>query len=615
MKRKAVFMITFILLFSAIFNTGSGGILTVNAASDGPELKRSNIEDGDRDVYVDEIFVLTFDRDIREGPGEIELYNWDRSKREKVKFDIYGDTLEITPSSDMEYYSDYELTLEKDSIVTDDRYEDPMAKRISISFITEKDSKDRDDDDSDYGGKTYGARLGEIEGQIAGYMDSVNDKKNDWDRAILSDKRLTDTYNLNRETAEYRRAFLNDYKNKFREAYQKAYRAEKFEGTLDIKENALVHGRGIGMLEGEAQGEIDYISGKKNNWEQSLPSDAEIIEKYNLKREDTEYRDSFLTEYKESFRKAYNSAFWGRNLEIAVGNLSVDYVSMSGGEVDSYDDAVKLKIEPGSFYEETGISIERVESYDSFFGTGITFATDSYNIRVQNSFNSVALKKPITIEFAYYGPKEGAIHEFRNGRWQYLYSKIKDNKISADISSSLYSGGTYAVLINEGYETVDDVGGHWAVQSIETFLRRNHISGYPDKTFRPEQSITRAEFVKILDSVYGWDRRLPLVYTSTYFADSSIFGVFANSISRATSLGYVQGYGDNTFRPHIPINYQEIEWLMQRVTGRYNFNWNTVAEKILNDYYVRSKGYSDKQNYITRAEVVYLLYSLEEGLI
>ena len=51
------------------------------------------------------------------------------------------------------------------------------------------------------------------------------------------------------------------------------------------------------------------------------------------------------------------------------------------------------------------------------------------------------------------------------------------------------------------------------------------------------------------------------------------------------------------------------------VTGRYNFKWDIVAEKILKDYYVYSKSYNSKQNYITRAEVVYMLYLLEEGLI
>ncbi|MCK9268650.1 MAG: S-layer homology domain-containing protein, partial [Alkaliphilus sp.] len=275
----------------------------------------------------------------------------------------------------------------------------------------------------------------------------------------------------------------------------------------------------------------------------------------------------------------------------------------------------KIKIEPGSFYEETGISIERASLYDSFLGSAMTRATHSYNIKVRNLLNSVNLKKPITIEFEYYGPKEGGIYEFKNGRWTYLYSQFEGDKIYADIHTNRYLGGTYAVFIDETYKTMDDIGGHWAARSIETFLRRNHISGYPDRTFRPDQSITRAEFVKILDNVYGWSMYSPYTHTSINFADSSVFGVFADSISKAVSLGYVKGYTDNTFRPHIPITYQEVEWLMQRITGRQDFKWYTVAEKIFNDYYVRSKSYNSKENYITRAEVVYLLHSLEEGLL
>ena len=629
MKQKSVLIITFILLFSVIFNMDSGGVVTVNAASGGPKLERSNIEDGERDVYADKTFVLIFDRNIKRGPGKIELYNWDRSKREKVEFDIYGDTLEITLSSRMEFSSDYELTLEKNSIVTDDKYKNPMAKRISISFITKKDPKDWDEDDNlESIGKTYGIRFGEIEGQLYGYMDSLKDRKNNWNRVFPTNREIIREYNLGKETADYRNAFLKDFKEGFKRAYEEAFRDENFRSKLVTKEDGLSHGRTIGMLAGEVQGKLDYINGRNNNWELSMlrelgipwvpgissnEVDRLIKEKYDLNRESSEYRESFLTEYKDGFREAYNFAFHDENLKVSAGSLDTTYISMSGGEVNSYDGAVKLKIEPGSFYEETGISIGRTILYAGFSGSGITPATDSYSIKMQNLLNSVNLKKPITIEFEYYGPKEGAIHELKNGRWSYLYSRIEDNKIYTDIYTNRYSGGTYAVLINEKYEAVDDIGGHWAVQPIETFLRRNYINGYSDKTFRPNQSITRAEFVKILDNVYNWGGNPP--HVGGNFADSSVFGVFTDSISKAVSRKLIKGYEDNTFRPHIPITYQEVEWLMQRVTGRYNFKWDIVAENILKDYYVYSKSYNSKQNYITRAEVVYMLYLLEEGLI
>jgi hypothetical protein len=43
-----------------------------------------------------------------------------------------------------------------------------------------------------------------------------------------------------------------------------------------------------------------------------------------------------------------------------------------------------------------------------------------------------------------------------------------------------------------------DVKGHWAEQSIEKAITDGWVNGYPDKSFKPDGTITRAEFVKML---------------------------------------------------------------------------------------------------------------------
>ncbi|WP_127582355.1 S-layer homology domain-containing protein [Paenibacillus koleovorans] len=42
-----------------------------------------------------------------------------------------------------------------------------------------------------------------------------------------------------------------------------------------------------------------------------------------------------------------------------------------------------------------------------------------------------------------------------------------------------------------------DVEGHWAKSSVETSIAKGYVDGYEDGTFRPDQSVTRAEFVKM----------------------------------------------------------------------------------------------------------------------
>ncbi|MBR2491547.1 MAG: S-layer homology domain-containing protein [Ruminiclostridium sp.] len=45
---------------------------------------------------------------------------------------------------------------------------------------------------------------------------------------------------------------------------------------------------------------------------------------------------------------------------------------------------------------------------------------------------------------------------------------------------------------------ISDLEGHWAQAEIETAVKELWVNGYPDGTFRPQGTITRAEFTKML---------------------------------------------------------------------------------------------------------------------
>ena len=43
-----------------------------------------------------------------------------------------------------------------------------------------------------------------------------------------------------------------------------------------------------------------------------------------------------------------------------------------------------------------------------------------------------------------------------------------------------------------------DIQGHWAQQQIEQAVSEGWVNGYLDGTFRPDETITQAEFTKLL---------------------------------------------------------------------------------------------------------------------
>ena len=52
-------------------------------------------------------------------------------------------------------------------------------------------------------------------------------------------------------------------------------------------------------------------------------------------------------------------------------------------------------------------------------------------------------------------------------------------------------------------KTFSDVKGHWAESEIKTAADNGWIAGYDDGTFRPDNSITRAETVTMVNRMLG----------------------------------------------------------------------------------------------------------------
>lgn len=50
------------------------------------------------------------------------------------------------------------------------------------------------------------------------------------------------------------------------------------------------------------------------------------------------------------------------------------------------------------------------------------------------------------------------------------------------------------------YAGFSDIENHWAKEKIENFLESGFVNGYGDGTFRPDADITRAEFCKIINA-------------------------------------------------------------------------------------------------------------------
>ena len=108
----------------------------------------------------------------------------------------------------------------------------------------------------------------------------------------------------------------------------------------------------------------------------------------------------------------------------------------------------------------------------------------------------------------------------------------------------------------------DVSAGAWYNKAVATLSRMGILSGYEDGSFRPNATVTRAEFAAM---AARFDTEAKPV--DTPFTD--LTGCCAaDEIAKAYGKGWVNGYGDNTFRPNGPITRAEAVTLINRVLRR-----------------------------------------------
>ncbi|GBE91309.1 glycoside hydrolase family 10 protein [Nostoc cycadae] len=91
-----------------------------------------------------------------------------------------------------------------------------------------------------------------------------------------------------------------------------------------------------------------------------------------------------------------------------------------------------------------------------------------------------------------------------------------------------------------------DIQNHWARPFIEALAGRRILNGYPNGTFRPDNSVTRAEFAAIVAAVFT----VPVKRQYTPFVDVPANHWAASAIQKAYETGFLAGYPDKYFRPN-----------------------------------------------------------------
>ena len=200
--------------------------------------------------------------------------------------------------------------------------------------------------------------------------------------------------------------------------------------------------------------------------------------------------------------------------------------------------------------------------------TGLPAVPEGYSLMGEvyeiSSNTDTGFRKPVTITLPLDQGKidlekqEVSLYCWNNSRWEPLSQiKLEAGKISGETEHF----SKFAVLSSkkaapeEEVKTPDqettppvpaqlkDLSGHWAQGVISELIKAGAISGYPDGSFRPDSSITRAEFAAVLVKALKLEPRSGVTFSDTVGHWAQV------SIETAAGHGIVSGYENGSFGP------------------------------------------------------------------
>ena len=149
---------------------------------------------------------------------------------------------------------------------------------------------------------------------------------------------------------------------------------------------------------------------------------------------------------------------------------------------------------------------------------------------------------------------------------EYIYNGDIDN---ARFTANLITDSRLNSVANIEIKKQSDIIDHWAESNIKQAME----NGWIDTTniFRPNESITRAEFIKIVNRKFNFTEAEDITFTDV---DKDAW--YYEEVKKAVKAGYIKGNGDNTFEPNNPITREEVAVIITSIMNNKQENLEKI---------------------------------------
>ncbi|WP_206669721.1 InlB B-repeat-containing protein [Paenibacillus luteus] len=239
------------------------------------------------------------------------------------------------------------------------------------------------------------------------------------------------------------------------------------------------------------------------------------------------------------------------------GNLTLPAGKV--GEV-SLGDEIKIVIPAHATRKELELRINKVTNIQALIMSKDVLLSPVFEI-VKNFTEN--FDKPVTLSLKFIsnslkGNEKPVVfyYDELKKEWIKVGGTVSGSNITVDVNHvAKYAVFAVADAAPPATVSFSDIAAHWAQASIKQAVSAGIVSGYPDGTFKPGRTVTRAEFTVMLMNAL----QLQLDGAELTFSDSSKIGSWAQkSVAQAVNAGIINGYEDGSFRPNAEITRAEM---------------------------------------------------------
>ncbi|MEN6327872.1 MAG: fibronectin type III domain-containing protein [Syntrophomonas sp.] len=272
----------------------------------------------------------------------------------------------------------------------------------------------------------------------------------------------------------------------------------------------------------------------------------------------------------------------------AVGGVTTPAtksVTTSGGTISDF--GTTITIPASAFNSNIEVKIEKLSQISSLpMAVQSKLLSDVIEITKDKSGD---FSKPVSITLSFDKTKADQNKynlslywlDEKAGKWVEL-SNVKVDTTSGKVSGEVQHFTKFAVIATEKAQVpvepiktaliLKDVTGHWAEANINKLVASGVISGYPDGTFGPDNTISRAEFASIIVRAFKLVPKEGKVFndTATHWAK--------DSIATAAGNGIVSGYDSANFGPNDKITREQMAIIIDKVISKNVSTGKTFAD-------------------------------------